>query len=127
MANNWKYSPLQCTTNIFFIECECKEEGVGYMKDDPTKKDLSCGLMTGICKCKEFVVGDKCDECKQEHYEFPECKACTCNPDGSKDNKCNVEDGQCYCNNHNIIGKNCDKCAENYWNFPKCEGSIPNM
>ena len=27
----------------------------------------------GLCDCKENVVGDKCDQCAEEHFNFPNC------------------------------------------------------
>ena len=28
----------------------------------------------GDCTCKKNIVGDKCDQCKVEHWNFPTCK-----------------------------------------------------
>ena len=27
----------------------------------------------GLCQCKDNVVGDKCDQCAEEHFNFPNC------------------------------------------------------
>ena len=47
------------------LACECNADGrVG--------EDI-CNAETGVCDCKENVIGDKCDVCKTGHYRFPEC------------------------------------------------------
>ena len=48
---------------------------------------------------------------------------CQCNADGSVDNVCAPDDGQCTCKN-NIAGQNCDKSAKCWWNFPNPEGNF---
>ena len=47
---------------------------------------------------------------------------CTCNPEGSENNLCNVDSGNCYCKTNNIAGVNCEKCAESFFGFPNCQG-----
>ena len=32
-----------------------------------------CNAETGVCDCKDNVVGDKCDECAEGYFNFPEC------------------------------------------------------
>ena len=48
---------------------------------------------------------------------------CQCNTDGSVDNVCAPDDGQCTCKD-NIAGQNCDKSAKCWWNFPNPEGNF---
>ena len=44
-------------------DCQCNELG---------SVDLTCNC--GKCLCKTNVVGDTCDQCEIEHYDFPNCK-----------------------------------------------------
>ena len=44
-------------------DCVCNELG---------SVDLTCNC--GKCLCKTNVVGDTCDQCEIEHYDFPNCK-----------------------------------------------------
>ena len=46
-----------------------------------------------------------------------------CNPEGSENNLCNVENGHCYCK-RSIEGDNCDKCVEGFFGFPTCQGTF---
>ena len=32
-----------------------------------------CNAETGVCDCKDNVVGDKCEECAEGYFNFPEC------------------------------------------------------
>ena len=47
--------------------------------------------------------------------------ACECNKEGSKDNFCNIKNGECDCNDK-IDGAKCDKCEDGYFGFPICKG-----
>ena len=33
-----------------------------------------CNAETGVCDCKDNVIGDKCSYCEMGHYSFPDCK-----------------------------------------------------
>ena len=45
-------------------DCTCNEFG---------SKNLTCDC-DGKCSCKSNIVGDTCDQCEIEHYDFPNCK-----------------------------------------------------
>ena len=95
------------------LACFCDEDG---------SQSLQCDRDTGKCPCKENIVDDKCKECKIEHYDFPDCKECKCNPEGATDNYCNVITGNCNCKNPNIEGKDCEKCKIKTYDYPNCQG-----
>ena len=95
------------------LACSCDEDG---------SQSLQCDRDTGKCPCKENIVDDKCKECKNEHYDFPDCKECKCNPEGATDNYCNVITGNCNCKNPNIVGKDCEKCKIKTYDYPNCQG-----
>merc|ERR1712095_155809 len=65
-------------------------------------------------------MGDKCDFCSPGFFGFPTCQECTCNPNGAKDNYCDITSGQCFCK-ENFAGDLCDQCQDGFFNFPTCE------
>lgn len=57
--------------------------------------------------------------CAEGFTEWPTCKACICNNNGST--------GGCYppCScKFGYLGPFCDKCIDRYYGFPNCKGSI---
>ena len=67
--------------NLRFIECSDNNPNVPYSPDEPEdcacnelgSVDLTCDC-DGKCSCKLNIVGDSCDQCEIEHYDFPNCK-----------------------------------------------------
>jgi laminin alpha 3/5 len=47
------------------LPCECNEAG---------STGLSCDLKSGKCRCKPNFVGEKCDECAANLFNFPICE-----------------------------------------------------
>ena len=47
-------------------------------------------------------------------------KDCACNPDGRKDNTCDITSGQCSCID-NVSGLKCDACAIGWYGFSNCK------
>ena len=50
--------------NKIFPECLCNEDG---------STSISCDDISGNCVCRPNVVGSKCDQCDDSHYDFPDC------------------------------------------------------
>ena len=98
----------------FYTACQCDDQG---------RKNNFCNKETGDCDCKNYVKGALCDECIENHYDFPTCKACHCDKKGSKNKACNVDSGDCDCL-PNVCGPKCDKCQRHYFPdpFPNCKG-----
>jgi hypothetical protein len=46
--------------------------------------------------------------------------ACDCNPEGSLDQTCDPDDGQCECGNK-FGGRKCDQCERGYFGYPNCK------
>ena len=61
-----------CLSTIFdaISACECNEEG--SVLDE--HQHATC-FDNGRCTCKgPNIAGDKCDQCKVDHWNFPACK-----------------------------------------------------
>ena len=127
-----KFRPI-----IFFLACECNEEG---------SDNNNCDASTGQCTCQdENIVGRTCDETPPGYYDFPTPKGmkfkklsnlfnnflytfdfflleCECNEDGSVNELCDEASGKCTCK-ENVIGDKCTQCATEFWGLiSNCEG-----
>uniref|UniRef100_A0A669ES97 Laminin subunit alpha-2 n=1 Tax=Oreochromis niloticus TaxID=8128 RepID=A0A669ES97_ORENI len=83
-----------------------------------------CNQETGECRCKENVLGQKCDKIGLQFWWDAEhqgcmpcgtCIPCHCNSYGSKSFDCD-ENGQCRCQ-PGVTGPKCDRCSRGYFNF----------
>ncbi|XP_078680702.1 laminin subunit alpha-5-like isoform X1 [Branchiostoma floridae x Branchiostoma belcheri] len=78
-----------------------------------------CDDKTGKCLCRDHVVGDKCDQCEENHYGFDSCQgcqACDCSAEGSLEKSCHPKTGQCTCK-PGVTGRRCDRCEPKHSNF----------
>ena len=104
---------------MIFAACDCP---------DP-RHSGNCRPEDGLCECQEAFRA-------QGYYDYPDCKACPCYPDGTLEDEtglpiCVTEGGegsggggsgsnlQCPCK-ENYGGTFCDECAPGYYNFPDC-------
>ena len=72
-------------------------------------------------KLSHFSV---CSEVHDSHLVLASFHAffseCNCDPDGARDNFCDILTGNCLCKN-DITGRACDQCDRGMWNFPNCQ------
>ncbi|PAV75919.1 hypothetical protein WR25_01227 [Diploscapter pachys] len=91
-------------------ECDCNGNidpmGIG-----------NCNSTTGLCmKCIDHTDGDHCEVCKPNHWGSAiqhTCRECNCHPQGSTNQQCSYENGDCECKD-SYIGKQCDRCKDGH-------------
>ncbi|ELT98554.1 hypothetical protein CAPTEDRAFT_83551, partial [Capitella teleta] len=91
-------------------ECEC----------DPFFSTGECDGGSGECYCKPEFTGRSCEECAIGFFDWPRCRPCECNVNGTQNQVCQVGGGECPCK-PNYEGTNCDQCAYGYYGFPDCK------
>uniref|UniRef100_A0A8C9WEB0 Laminin, alpha 5 n=1 Tax=Scleropages formosus TaxID=113540 RepID=A0A8C9WEB0_SCLFO len=82
--------------------CNCSRPGV-------TAQDISCDTDSGQCRCKNNIVGRRCDRCAPGFYGYPNCRLCDCNEAGTESDICDARTGRCLCK-ENVEGAQCDQC-----------------
>ncbi|XP_052278966.1 laminin subunit beta-1-like [Dreissena polymorpha] len=113
--------PELCKKHVFSIsgilhhralECDCDLTG---------SLSFECDMVGGQCKCKDNVVGRRCDQCAPGTYGFGPngCKPCNCHAIGARDNFCDIETGQCLCI-PNVHRRICEQCQPGFYGFPYC-------
>ncbi|XP_064648977.1 laminin subunit gamma-1-like isoform X2 [Lineus longissimus] len=120
---------LRCRENTDGPQCEKCLENFYRRASDNRCVDCQCdpvGSTTtqcdtnGRCRCKPGVVGEKCDECQSNHYDFGAngCRQCECLVAGSDNNdpRCLPNSGICQCKEF-VEGQNCDTCKPGYFNL----------
>ncbi|XP_045509429.1 laminin subunit alpha [Colias croceus] len=79
----------------------------------------NCEEETGRCECRREFNPPDCDSCAFGYFDYPDCKPCTCNLNGTEGQHCTPTDGVCPCK-FNYAGKSCEICADGYYS-PQCK------
>ncbi|VVC86157.1 unnamed protein product [Leptidea sinapis] len=122
-----------CQHNTEGINCnKCKAtfyRPSGKMWDEidvckPCNCDLSystgnCEEETGRCECRVEFNPPNCDSCAYGYFDYPNCKPCVCNLNGTDGQHCTPTDGVCPCK-YNYAGNSCEICADGYYS-PECK------
>ena len=111
--NGFIYSYYRLFSVVFIIACvNCNTNGTF---------DEICDMVSGICLCKDNIVGKNCTECRDGMYGAPdqliECQACPCGD--------NIDDPVCHLNTSDLgaicecgpayDGRYCEECANGYY------------
>uniref|UniRef100_A0A3Q1MQ99 Laminin subunit beta 2 n=1 Tax=Bos taurus TaxID=9913 RepID=A0A3Q1MQ99_BOVIN len=96
--------------------CDCNPMGAleGGLCDAYT--DTTRGLLSGQCRCKVHVWGQRCDSCRPGHYglsltQSEGCQPCRCNVRGRvpSTQACDPSSGACHCKRF-VSGRDCSRC-----------------
>ncbi|XP_034839290.1 laminin subunit alpha [Maniola hyperantus] len=79
----------------------------------------NCQEETGRCECRREFNPPNCDSCAYGYFDYPDCKPCTCNLNGTEGQHCTPTDGMCPCK-YNYAGFSCEMCADGYYS-PSCK------
>nr|XP_054772039.1 laminin-like protein epi-1 [Lytechinus pictus] len=120
-ANDFYFSPESsgfCREAVFSLssafnygasECDCDSQG---------SLSFNCDELGGQCQCRQNIVGRRCNKCAVGYYDFPYCRACTC-----QSGVCNEVSGECICP-ENVAGANCDTCAPQTYGYHPIVGCV---
>ncbi|XP_055413663.1 laminin subunit beta-2-like [Bubalus kerabau] len=101
--------------------CDCDPMGAleGGLCDAYT--DATRGLLSGQCRCKVHVWGQRCDSCRPGHYglsltQSEGCQPCRCNARGRvpSTQACDPSSGACHCKRF-VSGRDCSRCLPEFW------------
>ncbi|XP_060070524.1 usherin-like [Ylistrum balloti] len=96
-------NPLGCTS------CQCNPQG---------STSRFCNTQSGMCSCKDNIVGRQCDQCAPGFHNFAQgCLPCQCDIQGTiEDTFCDPVTGQCVCK-VNTQGQRCSECRDGSFGF----------
>ncbi|RVE52213.1 hypothetical protein evm_003132 [Chilo suppressalis] len=86
---------------------------------DPHFSTGNCEEETGRCECRPEFNPPYCDSCAYGYFDYPDCKPCTCNLNGTDGSHCTPVGGICPCK-YNYAGDSCMICADGYYS-PECK------
>ncbi|XP_073999526.1 laminin subunit beta-1 isoform X2 [Rhodnius prolixus] len=117
------YACNQCEANYFGdpLVGDCKECNCDRLGTD--QDGGPCDPVTGRCPCLPNVQGVRCNECVADHWGIARgtgCRACECDPIGSKSTDCHKFTGVCNCKD-GFGGQKCNQCQKNFWGNPNKE------
>lgn len=96
-----------CRDSVFSITAAHNSGALTCQCDYSGSLSFECEKFGGQCKCKDHIIGRRCEACKTGYYGFPNCKPCNC-PSTAY---CEPSTGQCICPTH-VTGEKCDQCEQ---------------
>ena len=108
----------KCAPNHWGLD----ENGCKQCKVCPAPGQV-CDPVTGECVCPPNTIGEKCEGCAKNSWNYDAyrgCTLCECDGVGADSSECHSVTGQCKCK-AGFIGHKCDHCQAGYFNFPDCE------
>ena len=109
---------ISSSSLVYFTDCNCSMTGAN---------ETSCHPETGQCSCRENVIGQHCEQCEINYYNFNSgagCSSCDCNPTYSTSLQCDGNTGVCSCK-PGINGAKCTGCADQFYNLTD-QGNVYN-
>lgn len=106
-----------CRASVFSITADHNSGALPCGCNVDGSISLECDPFGGQCQCKENVINRECDECRDNYYDFPNCKKCDC-PFNAR---CHPVTGECICPD-GVIGEKCDQCAPLTFGFDSLTG-----
>lgn len=96
--------------------CDCDPMGSQDGGRCDSHDDPVLGLVSGQCRCKEHVVGTRCQQCRDGFFGLSAsnprgCQRCQCNSRGTVPGgtPCDSSSGTCFCKRL-VTGDGCDRC-----------------
>lgn len=68
---------------MVFVACDC----------DYHYSTGNCAESTGQCECRKEFQSPHCDSCSYGYYDYPDCKPCICNLNGTDGDYCEPING----------------------------------
>ncbi|XP_076840048.1 laminin subunit beta-1 [Brachyhypopomus gauderio] len=103
------------------VPCDCDPVGSLEGGTCDSYTDLDVGVISGQCRCKANVMGQRCDRCREGHYGLSQndplgCQPCNCDPRGvsTREAPCDAVSGDCSCKRF-VTGRYCNQCLPEYW------------
>lgn len=101
--------------------CDCDPMGSQDGGRCDSHDDPVLGLVSGQCRCKEHVVGTRCQQCRDGFFGLSAsnprgCQRCQCNSRGTVPGgtPCDSSSGTCFCKRL-VTGDGCDRCLPGHW------------
>ncbi|XP_052501566.1 laminin subunit beta-2 isoform X2 [Budorcas taxicolor] len=101
--------------------CDCDPMGSQDGGRCDPHDDPALGLVSGQCRCKEHVVGSRCQQCRDGFFGLSAsnplgCQRCQCDPRGTVPGAtpCDHNSGACFCKRL-VTGQGCNRCLPGHW------------
>uniref|UniRef100_A0A8C5YD06 Laminin subunit beta 2 n=1 Tax=Microcebus murinus TaxID=30608 RepID=A0A8C5YD06_MICMU len=101
--------------------CDCDPMGSQDGGRCDSHDDPALGLVSGQCRCKEHVVGTRCQQCRDGFFGLSAsdpvgCQRCQCNTRGTVPGgtPCDPKSGTCFCKRL-VTGHGCNHCLPGHW------------